>query len=175
MKPGRFQSGPSWRSRPTWRQAISTYARSHDILQTPYKWNGCTLGKDRSADCAGFVWVVYQKEGHDYENVGADPDSFANSLLEGKSNANKFIEVTDTSQLLEGNIGIYQGHMVTYAGKDGHGAIIAVSTHGGPSDQGKLCRVEKLSDWNEWVPHKAKKWYRYNKADQTKSASGADK
>lgn len=149
---------------------ICLIAGSKEAMTTPYKWAGNTLGENGGADCAGFVWAAYQGAKYEYRKVGADPDTFGDSLSEGKSNAGLFIEVTDMSKLQEGDIGIYQGHMVMYAGKE-NGIEMVYSTHGDQLHEGRTPDKKPLSDWNNWVGHKVKKWYRYNKSKDPTSGS----
>ena len=120
------------------------------------------------------MWAVYKEKGFNYTNAGANPDAFADSLSEGRSNAGLFIEVTSTSNLQEGDIGMYQGHMVIYAGKE-NGIEMVISTHGDQDHEGKTPKKEPLSDWNKWKGHKVKKWYRYNKPNNSASGSEENK
>ena len=111
---------------------------------------------------------------YEYQNVGADQATFADSLSAGKCNDNRFIESAGTTKLQEGDIGIFQGHMVIYAGKNDKGIEEVYSTHGDKEHEGKGYRKDKLSDWTTWLGDDVI-WYRYNTTEKKDNATEKNK
>ena len=145
---------------------ICKFARSDEAMKTPYQWGGHTLGENGGADCKGFVWAVFNEKGYKFTEVCANADTFADS----KDNKGLFIEVTDTSKLQEGDIGVYGDHMLIYSGQQ-NGIDQAISTRGGRNDQGKTPCEIALSYWDDEKKPRKARWFRYNKPKDKPSGS----
>jgi len=128
---------------------------------SPYCGRGAVKGI--GADCCGSVWAIYAEAGFEYSYGNARKEG-EESFVEKAVNTGFFKEVEEGASLQAGDVGLWDGHMVIYAGKDKDGNILVYSAT--TNNKFLLCPLW----WFTNDPHLGDDvtWYRYEEKEPAK-------
>lgn len=119
--------------------------------------------KGIGADCCGSIWAIYDEAGFGYPYGNARKGG-KDSFVEEAVNTGYFKKVEEGTSLQVGDVGLWNGHMVIYAGKDKDGNIWVYSAT--KNNKYLLCPLSWFTDDPDLGNDET--WYRYEEKKPTK-------